>query len=1143
MKNFFIGQQSFLQTHAKSFVHLHLHTQYSLLDGALKLKDLFKKAKEAKMPAVACTDHGNMFGAIDFYKQALENNIKPILGSEIYFTAGSRFDRRSFQKNKVISNQDGEENKYHIHHLVLLCKNEIGYKNLCKLISKAYLEGFYYKPRADIELLKEYSEGLIATTACLKGEVNYNFFIDEDKKAIEAIHKLQEVYKDDFYLEIQENGLQEQKKANLKILDFAKKENVKVVATCDTHYLNKEDSIAQEVLLCIQTGKTFEDEDRMKMTTQEFYFKTPEEMRVAFNYMEEACDATLKIADECNVSFDWKDSHGKQIYHLPSFKEDNPEEMLKKLAFDGLDQRFKHKSFTHKDKKLYQERLEEELALIIKMGFTGYFLIVADFIGWAKEKKIPVGPGRGSGAGSLVAYSLKITDIDPIEFQLLFERFINPDRISLPDFDIDFCKKRREEVIHYVTQKYGKERVAQIITFGKLQAKAAIRDVARVFSLPYKEADALAKLIPDELGISLEESLEKEPRLMELMDKDLKIKKIMNIAQKLEGLFRHASIHAAGIIITNEPLDEYAPLFRGKNGEQVVQFDKDFCELIGLVKFDFLGLKTLTVLSDAVKLIQKHTPDFILEDILLDDKKTYELISSGKTIGIFQLESSGMMELCKQVQPDCLDDITAVNALFRPGPLGSSMDKEFIERKRKKKPVIYLFPELEKYLKDTQGIIIYQEQVMNISREVAGYTLAQADLLRRAMGKKKPEEMEKQRSIFLQGAEQKGYPKDKSLELFNLMEKFAEYGFNKSHAAAYAYIAYQTAYLKSHYPGEFFASILSSEMDDLDKLLTYLKDIKDFGYRVVTPCVNKSQKDFSLDGKNILYGLGAVKNVGEKAIENLIQVRSLGAFTSFESFLKRVDLFMFNKKVLEALILVGAFDSIDTNRKKLFENFPSIVERIQKDKKKVQLAALLPFYEESQEMTDVVDFSIEEKLQFEFEYLGYYLSGHPLDQIEPIIKSLKLSENQTIGILSQIKLLQSKKGPMCFAVLETFTKKMDLVFFPKVFEEFKTLLKEKEFVFIEAKESSQEKGKFFVEKFFILDDFLKTSFQGVKIYIENNFQDIKEILIQHKGLIPVHLILERPDGKFRIPLEREYDISLSKELIKKLLNYGTVEFF
>jgi len=639
LKNPFLGSD-FLHSRKDSFVHLHLHSQYSLLDGAIRLNDLFKRAKELEVPAIACTDHGNMFGGIDFYTRAISSGIKPILGSEIYFTPGSRHDRRAPRNLKTLDSQDEVEGKHQIHHLILLCKNLTGYRNLCKLLSKAYQEGFYYKPRADVELLKEFSEGLIATTACLKGEVGYNLYTGQDDRALQAAMKFREIFKDDFYLEIQENGIPEQVEVNRKIINFAKEYSIPLVATNDCHYLTREDAAAQEVLMCVQTGKTFDDEKRMRLSTTEFYFKSPQEMREAFHYASEACDNTLRIADSCNLEIKWQDEKGKQIYLLPKFEiktEETEDEFFARLSREGLEERFNGPHFSilrAKDnweseiKSQYLDRLEVEIKLIKQMGFTGYFLIVSDFIIWAKSQGIPVGPGRGSGAGSIVAYALKITNVDPIPYNLLFERFINPERISMPDFDIDFCQDRRQEVIEYVTKKYGEERVGQIITFGTLSAKAVLRDVSRVFALPYSEADALAKLVPEELGIELQEAIDKEPKLKELEDSDPKIRRILQISKRLEGLNRHAGIHAAGVIITNEPLVNYCPLFRGAKGEQVVQFDKDFSEKIGLVKFDFLGLKTLTVISNASRFIQRDLKaDFDIEFIDYQYKSVYELIS------------------------------------------------------------------------------------------------------------------------------------------------------------------------------------------------------------------------------------------------------------------------------------------------------------------------------------------------------------------------------------------------------------------------------------------------------------------------------------------------------------------------------------
>ena len=993
--------------HKDQFVHLHLHTQYSLLDGALRLNDLFEKAKEYNMPAIAMTDHGNMFGAIDFYKKALKAGIKPILGSEVYFTPGSRFDRRAPKNSKTVSSQDEVEGKHQIHHLVLLCKNKKGYENLCKLLSVAYLEGFYYKPRIDLDLLQEYSEGLIATTACLKGEVAYNFFSGQEDKAHSAIQKLHGVFKDDFYLEVQRHGLEEEAVYD-KIIEYSKVHNIKIVATNDCHYLTKDDAAAQEVLLCVQTGKTFADEKRMKLTTDEFYFKSADEMREIFSDLPVACDNTLEIADKCNLEITWQDEEGKQIYHLPDFDQhidtgETTEEFFRRTSLEGLEERFKGPHFRSlitlpnwqsELKPQYYERLQVEIDTILTMGFPGYFCIVSDFISWAKKNDIPVGPGRGSGAGSLVAYSLDITNINPLPYNLLFERFINLERISMPDFDVDFCQDRRPEVIEYVTQKYGVDKVGQIITFGKLQAKAVIRDVSRVYGLPYAETDALAKLVPDELGITLERALEMEPKFQELTEKDPKIRRIIQISKRLEGLLRHASIHAAGVIITNEPLVKYCPLYKGREGEQVVQFDKDFSEEIGLVKFDFLGLKTLTVIQNAQKFIRRdHKEDFDIESIDIEDKKVYDYISLGKTTGVFQLESSGMKDLCSRLQPGNIDDITAINALYRPGPMGLGMHDEFIERKFGRKEVDYFFEgekSLEPVLYDTYGIIVYQEQVMNIARTVGGYSLGEADMLRRAMGKKKEAEMARHREIFLKGAKERGYEIKKAEEIYDLMAEFAKYGFNKSHAVAYAVIAYQTAFLKVYYPACFFAALLGTEMNNTDKVTMYINDAREIGIEILPPDVNESLFFFNVIGDKIRFGMGAIKNVGEGPVNAIIAERKdAGPFTGFVDFCVRVNMKQCNKRVIESLIKVGAFDDCEKmNRASLLENMELVIayaSKKQDEKARGQvnlfdMGEATQTTEEMLQLTEMSDFEDKEKLGYEKELLGIYVSGHPLDK-------------------------------------------------------------------------------------------------------------------------------------------------------------------
>ena len=1197
MKNPLIGSD-FYDSRKDSFVHLHLHTQYSLLDGAIRLGDLFKRAKELEMPAVACTDHGNMFGGIDFYTRALSAGIKPILGSEIYFTPGSRFDRRPPKNLKTLDSQDEVEGKHQIHHLILLAKNLTGYQNLCKLLSRAYQEGFYYKPRADVDLLREYSEGLIATTACLKGEVGYNLFTGQDERAYQAAMKFREIYKDDFYLEIQENGIPEQVDVNKKIIAFAKDHSIPLVATNDCHYLTREDAVAQEVLMCIQTGKTFEDEKRMKLSTTEFYFKSAQEMREAFHYVPEACDNTLKIADACNLEIRWQDDKGKQIYLLPKFEiktAETEEEFFARLSREGLQERFDGPHFKHlvakenwetELKPQYLDRLEVEIGLIKQMGFTGYFLIVSDFIQWAKSQGIPVGPGRGSGAGSIVAYALKITNVDPIPYNLLFERFINPERISMPDFDIDFCQDRRQEVIEYVTKKYGEERVGQIITFGTLSAKAVLRDVSRVFALPYTEADTLAKLVPEELGIELQDAIDKEPKLKELEDNDPKIRRILQISKRLEGLNRHAGIHAAGVIITNEPLVTYCPLFRGAKGEQVVQFDKDFSEKIGLVKFDFLGLKTLTVISNASKLIQRDLdPNFDIESVDYHDQNVYDMISDGQTVGVFQLESSGMQDLCKKIKPGSIDDITAINALYRPGPMGMGMHLKFAEIKNKINGAIeeYAFEELKPVLKDTYGIIVYQEQVMNVARVIGGYSLGQADMLRRAMGKKKAEEMAAHKEIFRKGAVERGFDEEKSLALFDLMEKFAEYGFNKSHAVAYSVVAYQTAFLKKYYPAQFFAALLGTEINNKEKITAYIQEAKDFDIEILPPDVNESLWLFNVIGNTIRFGLGAVKGVGEGAVEDIVRERQEnGPFKGFVDFCERVNLKNVNKRVMEALIKVGAFDRCEKfNRKTLLDNLEFITayaEKKQEDKLMGQTSLFDMGGETKTSSNDELninesqEFDEKQKLSLEAELLGIYVSGHPLFRFKDIMAKLtsmnimQIQELPTVqrpevfnprmgdendpskrsmvisGMVIENKVILTKKGDkMSFVTLEDLTGKIECLFFPKVYAEFNQFLTMGEPIIMTGYVNlAEDPKKFMPTKVSLLKDQSEERVTSIRVNVPlknlnpNSLSQMRQIILSYRGSVPVHFVFDAPEGRARMPLDDNFLVSPSPQMAAKI---------
>ena len=1182
--------ESLLQSHPDSFVHLHLHTQYSLLDGAIRLPDLIQRAKELEVPAIAQTDHGNMFGAIDFYTRCKDAGIKPILGSEVYFTPGSRHDRISPRKAKALSNQDAQESSHQIHHLILLCKNNQGYENLCKMLSLAYLEGFYYKPRIDIELLKKYGEGLVCTTACLKGEVGYNFFTGQDTRAVSAIKKLHEVFQDDFYLEIQENGLPEQKIVNEKVIEYAAENGMKIVATNDSHYMTPEDATAQEVLLCVQTGKSFHDENRMRMTSQEFYYKSPAEMREAFSYIPQACDNTLEIADKCNVELKWTDEDGNQIYHLPDFPIDTGEttdDYFRRMSEEGLERRFNGPHFTKLiqepdwetvQKPKYVERLKIEVDMIIQMGFPGYFLIVSDFIKWSKENGIPVGPGRGSGAGSLVAYALDITNIDPLPYNLLFERFINPERISMPDFDVDFCQTGRPRVIEYVTQKYGEDRVGQIITFGKLQAKAVLRDVSRVFDLPYSEADMLAKLVPDELGITLEKALELEPKIGELMETDPKIKQIVSISRRLEGLLRHASIHAAGVIITSEPLVKYCPLFRGREGEKVVQFDKDFSEKIGLVKFDFLGLKTLTVIDQAVKFIQRdHVEDFDIESIDMEDQEVFKFISRGETIGVFQLESSGMIDLCKRIQPDSIDEITAINALYRPGPLESGMVDDFIDIKHGRKSMTFPFDELEPVLKDTFGVIVYQEQVMNVARIIAGYSLGQADMLRRAMGKKKVSEMDRHREIFREGAKKNGFDEKKAVDLFELMAKFAAYGFNKSHAVAYGVIAYQTAFLKYYYPACFYAALLSTELNNTEKVTNYIADCKNYDIEVLPPDVNESLWHFNVVEKNIRFGMGAVKNVGENAVNEIVREREEnGPFTGFIDFCERVNYRLVNKRVMESLIKVGAFDTIEKmSRRTLLENLELVASHGQKRQEEKELGQTSLFdmgggnEDEANQLKldEVAEFDEREKLNFEYQLMGIYVSGHPLGRYQELLDqmtSMPISKLHEIpgegkrdfvtgGLIAERKNILTKRGDkMCFATIEDLTGKMECIVFPRVFEENQEILASTEPLILTGQVNlSEEPRKFFPTKIQLLSDQTEQRVTGVRINVKIDrvndrvLEKLRQIVLSYRGTVPTHLILENELGKARLPLGENFLVNPTPQLaakVNELLNSNSVQY-
>lgn len=1040
--------------HHSNFVHLHLHTQYSLLDGAIRPEALIAFAKEQKMPAIAITDHGNLFGAVEFYQKAMSKGVKPIIGCEVYVAPGSRTEKTAVK---------GE----YAFHLVLLVKNAKGYQNLCKLLTRAYTEGFYYKPRVDKELLKEFNEGLIALSACLHGEVAYNL----GNGQFEAAEKAALEYKTTFgsrrfYFEIQHNGIEEQEVVNKRLIELGKKLDIPLVATNDCHYLKKEDARVHDVLLCIQTGTTVNAPNRMKFSTEEFYVKTPEEMQEAFKDTPEALANTIEIAERCNLEI----SLGK--HYLPEYPlppGETLDSVIDAKARAGLESRLEamRKRALEVDSLQYYDRLEKELKVIKGMGFPGYFLIVCDFIEYARSKDIPVGPGRGSAAGSLVAYSLGITNLDPIRYNLLFERFLNPDRISLPDIDIDFCFERRDEVIKYVTGKYGADKVTQIITFGQMKAKACIRDVGRALDMPYGDVDKIAKLVPNTLNITIEDALKQEARLKEMYEKDPRVRDLIDTAIALEGLPRHASTHAAGVVISNKPLDEYLPLYKQQKEDSITtQFTMKDVEKIGLVKFDFLGLKTLTVIDKAVKFVKKNRGiDLDIENLPLDDAATYALVASGDSNGVFQLESSGMKELLRKLKPTTFEDMVAAVALYRPGPLQSGMVDDFINRKHKKTAIVYEVPQLKDILENTYGVMVYQEQVMEIAKVLAGYTPGDADVLRKAMGKKDESLLQEQRQKFLEGCKHNRIDPKKAEKIFDLMAKFAGYGFNKSHSAAYALVSFQTAYLKAHYNVEFMAALLGSDMGNTDQVVKYINECKDTGIAVDPPDVNESSMEFMVSGNRIRFALAAVKNVGGAAIQEMLRVREEeGKFTSLLDFLSRMDSRKVNKKVIESLIKCGAFDFTKEKRAQLMAELdPSMdaAQAVQRDREAGQSSMFdvfgtgggsKPTAAASVNAPRVAEWSDKELLSYEKETLGFYLSSHPLAgykreldlyavHIDSLIEKNNEDEVTIGGIITALKEINTKKGDrMGFVTIEDLTGSVEAVIFSDLYKKVRDLV-------------------------------------------------------------------------------------------------------
>lgn len=1125
-----------------NFVHLHVHSEYSLLDGAIKIHDLVQKAHQYKMPAIAITDHGNMFGAIEFYQKAYSLGVKPIIGAEVYIAPKDRHDKTQTKGLTEAS-----------YHGTLLVKNETGYRNLIKLLSLGYLEGFYYKPRVDKELLSKYHEGLIFLSGCVKGEIPMLCKKQRYDEAKKKILEFQKIFGEgNFYLEILDHNLEEQKAINEYLIQSSKEFGIPVVATNDVHYINQSDAQSHDILLCIQTNKNVEDKDRLKFPSNQFYFKSPQEMTELFSYVPEAIANTIEIAKRCNLELEFGHLHLPHYEVEPGY---NLESYLRKLCYEGIEKRYK--TITPQIK----ERLEYELETIIRMKYTEYFLIIWDLICYAKTKHIPVGPGRGSAAGSIVSYALGITDIDPLKYHLLFERFLNPERVSMPDIDIDFCFERRDEIIEYVSNKYGQDRVAQIITFGTMLAKAAIRDVGRVLNIPYHEVDRIAKLIPYELNMTITNALERVAELKKLYEsQEEKIKSLIDNAIKLEGLTRHASTHAAGIVISREPLTNIVPLYKDqKAGGITTQYAMSSIEAIGLLKMDFLGLKTLTLIDAVIKNIERTKNIKIkLEDIPLNDKPTYKLLSEGATIGTFQLESSGMRDLCRRLKPDVFEDLIALVALYRPGPLNSGMVDEFIKSKSSGK-VKHIHPSLKSILAETYGVIVYQEQVMQIASSLAGFTLGQADELRRAMAKKIPEKMEKMRQLFIDGAHKNGILKKQANNIFELMAKFAEYGFNKSHSAAYALISYRTVYLKTHYPLEFMAGLLTNELGNTDKISFYIVECRKMGIQVRPPDINESFSEFTVIGETIRFGLKGIKNIGSTAISSIIETREAkGKFTSLYDFCERVNLRLVNRKVIESLIKCGAFDSLGAKRSQLLQILDHAIEvgsRVQKEKESGQTSlfeSLEDFKEAHQELPDIPEWPENKLLNFEKELLGIYITSHPLTKYEDDIKkyatcstiSLKEfndKEQVTIGgLIRSVKQMTTKnEKQMAFVLLEDTISSVEIVVFPDVFEQVGDKLRKDALILVKGRVNAQdgENPKIIAEEIIELAEAQSEFSKVIHIKVdeatdEKTLLQLKNLLTKFKGNSNINIhIIDKEKETVIIP-SSTLKIKTSPELIK-----------
>jgi DNA polymerase III subunit alpha len=1173
------------------FVHLHVHTDYSLLDGACDITELVNEAAHRGMPAVAVTDHGNLFAAEQFHHEASTRGVKPIIGCEVYVARTSRHDRgektngdansvagrpgrpasaTNGQSGVQSGGQNGDVAQRGTNHLVLLCENAEGYRNLIYLVSKGFLEGFYYKPRIDYDLLAKHSRGLIALSACLSGAVAEPLVDGRFDDARDAAYRLRDIFgKSNFFLEVQDQGLDIDQPVNRDLVRLSRESGIPLVATNDCHYLTRADARAQEVLLCIQTGKTMSDPQRMRFATDQFYFKTAEEMAQVFRELPDALERTAAIAERCNVRIEpvrnsFPEFNVPEGYTIDSYFERVVREgfaervpFLEKLAKQG---------WLRRPLAEYEQRLSAEIKMIMKMRYAGYFLIVWDFMRYARAQGIPVGPGRGSAAGSLASYALKITDVDPLQYDLLFERFLNPERVSMPDIDIDFCMRRRGEVIDYVTQKYGRDNVAQIITFGTMAAKAALKDVGRAMDLPYGDVDRLAKLVPNQINIELEDALKQSGQLRSAIEGDERFKDLLEVAKRLEGLARHASTHAAGVVISPQPLIELLPVYKTNREEITTQYDMKGLERLGLLKMDFLGLTTLTVLSDTVKLIAANRGVPVdLETLSLDDAATYQLFARADTTAIFQFESHGMRDILRRYQPTRLEDLTALNALYRPGPIQGGMIDDFINRKHGKKKVAYDLPELKDILEETYGVILYQEQVMQIANRLAGFSLGEADILRRAMGKKNRDEMAAQREKFLTGCAVNKVPPKKAERIFDLMAEFAGYGFNKSHSCAYALLAYQTAWLKTHYAVEFMAALLTSETGNTEKAVKYIHEAKGMGITVLPPDVNTSDVDFTPVSEQIRFGLRAIKNVGENTVRGILEARQkLGKFRSMFELCDSVDPRLLNRRVLESLVKSGALDSFGARRSQLYAVIDRAMERgqkIQRDSASTQHGLFVAGAGGSAhtplepELPDAEEWPEYELLANEFSTLGFYISGHPLDKYSARLKELKAvelaamegrrnGEDVVIGALvSSTRPMRSRKGDRWAILnLQDMTGELEALVFPEAFSRLEAMLKSGVPLLLRGRVNVEDAGtRVAIQEAQPLDGIVgapeTTARMRVRIDLsamdEMTLDQIKAVLAGSPGPCPIAFDIFDPDGSMAT-LSSNQRVRIDERLVNRL---------